>query len=109
MDWFAGDMEALSFYTFTVDDLALRGCSSQNEGIHTCSGDVGQKPSPTDLARARVRNAVKISGGSTKFGPSCSAHDEDWEDKTQDLTQTLGAAAMIMIEDGENWQIVQKK
>ena len=56
-----------------------------------------------------MRNAVKIPGGSTKFGPRCSAHDEDWEDKTQDLTQTLEAVAMIMIEDGENWQIVQKK
>ena len=109
MDWFAGDMEALSFYTFTVDDLALRGCSSQNEGIHPGGGDVGQKPSPADLARARVRNVVKISGKITKFGPRCGTKDDDWEDKTQDLTQTLEAAAMIMIEDGDNWKIVQKK
>ena len=86
MAWYAGDLEELSFFTFVVDDLALRGCTRQNEGINPCCGEAGSKPTAIDLARSRVRDAVKISGERTKLGQRCDLQADDWEDSAQALT-----------------------
>ena len=109
MDWNAGDLEELNLYTFAVDDLALRGCTMQNEGVNPCCGESGSKPTAFDLARSRVRNDVKISGVSTKLGRRCDPQDDGWDDATQDLARTLGSAALIMFEDGENWKVIHKQ
>ena len=108
MDWHAGDLEKLSFFTFTVDDLALRGCSEQNARLHPCSGGAGAKPSPIDLARSRVRDTVMISGENTKLGDRCDPQANDWEESTNTLAQTLEGAALVVIEDGDSWKVIRK-
>ena len=108
MDWHAGDLEKLSFFTFTVDDLALRGCSEQNARLHPCGGGTGEKPSPIDLARSRVRDTVMISKDNTKMGERCDLQADDWEETTTALAQTLEGAALVVIEDGDCWKVIRK-
>ena len=90
MDWFANDMEEISFYTFTMDELALRSCIEQDVRLNPCTGDAASKPTPVDLARTRVRNAVKISGEKTKLGQRCNSQAGYWEATTQALATNAG-------------------
>ena len=110
MDWYAGALEEIGVYSFTVDDLALRECQTQAGSNGGEDGMLSEKPTSIDLARCRLRDPVQISGSlkRARLGPYCNTQDDDWEATTQALAATLESASLVMIENGANWKIVPK-
>ena len=61
-----------------------------------------------DLARARVREPVKIPRPSfkrAKITPKC-IHDDTWEESTQMLASTLETASWVMVEEDGEWKFM---